>query len=82
MGYNKNTMTLNIKISPQTKQKLSRLALQYGLSLREFSARILEELNSELPEDRFTYYRNPKTLRASFNRGLADFRAGRVSAKL
>lgn len=74
--------TLNIAVSKPTKKKLRRLALQYGFSLQEFSARILDELSSQFPEDYFSDYRNPKSLRASFNRGLADFRAGRVSVKL
>ncbi len=74
--------TVTIPVSKQTKEKLQRLALQYGFSLQEFSRRILVELESSFPEERFSDYRNPKQLRSSFNRGLADFRAGRTSAKL
>ena len=74
--------TVTIPVSRQTKEKLRRLALRYGFSLQEFSRRILDELESAFPEERLSDYRNPKALQSSLNRGLADFRAGRTSAKL
>ena len=74
--------TVSINISKQSREKLRSLALQYGFSLQEFSARILEELSSVFPEERLADYQHPKRLRASLNRALADFEAGRISEKL
>lgn len=74
--------TITIKLPRQEQERLSRLALRYGLSLPEFSRRVLEELAAEFPEDSFANYQNPKALKASFLRALRDWRAGRVSARL
>ncbi len=74
--------TLTIPISKDTKDKLRRLALRYGFSLTEFSSRILEELNSEFPEEKLSDYQHPQRLRSSLRRALADFQAGRFSDQL
>ncbi len=74
--------TLTIPISKDTKDKLRRLALRYGFSLTEFSSRILEELNSEFPEEKLSDYQHPQRLRASLRRALADFQTGRFSDQL
>lgn len=77
-----NTTTLNIPISKQEKERLSRLALSYGFSLPEFSQRILKEISSEIGKESFGNYKNPKSLKISFARALNDYRAGRTRAKL
>ena len=74
--------TLTINVSKQTHEKLRRFALRYGFSVQELSARILEELNSEFPEERLVDYQHPQRLRASLKQAQADFRAGRFSEKL
>lgn len=74
-------MRPNIVITLPKKEKirLQRLALRYGLSLPEFSCRILTELASEFQQESFDNYDNPAGLRASLARALADWQAGRVS---
>jgi len=74
--------TVSIPLSKSEKVRLSRLALSYGLSLPELSRRVLEQLAAEIPEESFEDYLNPKELRASFNRALHDWQAGRVRARL
>ena len=74
--------TLSINLTEKTREKLRRLALQYGFSLQEFSARILEELSSEFPEESLANYQHPKRLRASLKRAMADFLAGRTITNL
>lgn len=74
--------TITIKLPKQEQERLGRLALRYGFSLPEFSRRILEELAAEFPEDSFENYRNPKALRASFQRALRDWRSGRTNVRL
>ena len=73
---------VSIILPKQEKERLSRLALGYGLSLAEFSRRVLEELASEIPEESFQDYKNPKRLRASFNQALRDWRTGRIRTRL
>lgn len=64
------------------KERLDRLALRYGLSLPEFSRRILEEIVSDIPEESFEDYKDSKELKESFKRALYDFRAGRIHVRL
>lgn len=73
---------ITITLPKKDKERLSRLALRYGMSLPEFSRRVLEELTSEIPEESFEDYENPKELRASFARALRDWKKGRVNSRL
>lgn len=77
-----STATINITLPKREKERLSRLALQYGFSLPEFSSRILNELASEIPEESLNEYAHPNRLRASLNRALKDWRTGRVKSRL
>jgi hypothetical protein len=74
--------TLTIPLPKKEKDRLSRLALRYGLSLPEFSRRILKEITSNIPEESFEDYDNPKELKESFKQAFRDFRAGRVYDRL
>ena len=65
--------SLIISLPRQEKERLSRLALRYGLSLSEFSKKVLEEIISEFPEESFQDYEKPKALRASFSRALREY---------
>lgn len=73
---------LTILLPKKEKERLSRLALRYGLSLPEFSRRILEEVASDIPEESFEDYDNPKRLKDSFKRALRDWHLGRVYTRL
>jgi len=73
---------LSIPLSKQEKEKLERLALRYGLSLPEFSRKILGEVTSEITEEAFDDYENPKALRTSFARAMRDYNAGRIHHRL
>ena len=76
------TSSVTIKLPKSERERLTRLALRYGLSLPELSRRILQEVASDIPEESFDDYENPEELRASFNQALRDYRAGRVHTKL
>ena len=73
---------ISIPLPKSERERLSRLALRYGLSLPEFSRRVLQELVSEIPEESFEDYENPKELQASFSRALRDWRTGRIHTRL
>ncbi|MDO8626683.1 MAG: hypothetical protein Q7K39_04525 [Candidatus Magasanikbacteria bacterium] len=73
---------VTVTLARPTKERLNRLALNYGLSLTEFSQYILEELAVTFPQDSFIDYREPRSLRSSFKRGVKDWRAGRVRTAL
>jgi len=74
--------TLTIKLNKSEEERLSRLALNYGLSLPEFSRKILIQLSNSFPSETWEEYKNPKALKASLNRALKDFTAGRVQTQL
>lgn len=76
------TTSISIELPRSEKERLSRLALRYGLSLPEFSRRILQEISSEIPEESFDDYEHPARLRASFKRALRDWKAGRIREHL
>lgn len=73
---------ITIALPKQKKEQLSRLARRYGLSLPEFSRRVLEELSSEFPQESFADYNNPDGLHLSFNKALLEWKTGRVYEKL
>jgi hypothetical protein len=75
-----NTLTINLP--RKDKENLEHLALQYGLSLPEFSRKVLHELSSNISEESFDDYENPNQLKASYQRALKDWKVGRVSSKL
>lgn len=74
--------TISIALPKREQERLQRLARRYGLSLVEFSRRILQEISSEIPEESLDDYENPKEVKASLNRAMRDWRAGRVYTSL
>jgi len=74
--------SISIELPQSEKERLNSLALRYGLSLPEFSRRILQEIASEIPEESFADYEHPVKLRASFKRALHDWKAGRTRTRL
>jgi len=73
---------ISISLPKEKRERLTRLALRFGLSLPEFSRRILEEVSSDIQEESLSEYDDPKELKASFNRALRDWRVGRVHTSL
>ena len=84
MHYDRYIMATSISIAlpRDEKERLSRLALRYGLSLPEFSRHILQEVASEIPEESLDDYEHPARLRASFKRALRDWKVGRTRTHL
>lgn len=74
--------SITITLNKQQTDRLSRMALRYGLSLKEFTHKILNELEDSFPKESLSEYKNPKALQASLNRALKDWQTGRVRTKL
>ncbi len=70
--------TLTIALPKKEKERLTRLALNYGLSLPEFSRLVLQGMTSEIPVESLSEYENPRALKASLARAFRDWRRGRV----
>ena len=76
------SQNLTVKLNQSEMKRLSRLALRYGLSLPEFTRRVLVELEETFPHESFEDYDNAEGLKASFDRALGDWRSGRVQTRL
>lgn len=74
--------TIIITLPKHEKERLNKLAVRYGLSLKELTHRILQELSSEIPEESWNDYTNPKALKSSFRRAVTDYKRGRFSKTL
>jgi hypothetical protein len=76
------SQNLTIKLNQTEMKRLSRLALRYGLSLPEFTRKVLAELDEAFPQESFKDYEDAEGLKASFERALGDWRSGRVQTRL
>ena len=74
--------SITINLDKPQKERLSRLALRYGLSLPEFSRQVLLELNGVFPSESLADYNEPQALKKSLQRALRDWQAGRNRPKL
>ena len=76
------SQTLTIKLNQTEMKRLSRLALRYGLSLPDFTGKVLVELEEAFPHESFEDYKDAGALKDSFERALSDWRSGRVQTRL
>jgi hypothetical protein len=76
------SQNLTVKLNQSEMKRLSRLALRYGLSLPEFTRKVLVELEEAFPHESFEDYDDPEGLKASFDRALSDWRSGRTQTRL
>lgn len=74
--------SIKIPLSKKNKERLDRLALRYGLSLPDFSSRILSEVSSDISEESFEDYLQPQNLKVSFNKALREYQTGKVRNRL
>ncbi len=73
---------ITIYLPKQQKERLNRLALIFGLSLSEFSRKVLSEIEAAIPTESFSDYINPKELKNSLTQAMRDWRTGRTNTKL
>lgn len=73
---------ISVTLPREDRERLTRLALSYGLSLKDFSRRILQGISSDIGAESFADYTNPRALKASFRHALRDWRTGRIRTRL
>lgn len=73
---------ITISLPAKEKSRLSNLALRYGFSLSEFAGRILKEISSDIPEESWNEYCNPKSLKSSMARSLSSYKKGKFHTTL
>ncbi|MEK7146801.1 MAG: hypothetical protein AAB772_00935 [Patescibacteria group bacterium] len=71
-----------IELKNKDEEKLSRLAIRYGISIEEFINKLIKELSSEIPEESLSEYKNPKKIKNSLKRSLSEYQRGRYFTAL
>jgi len=66
--------TITIKVKKSEKEKLSRLAMRYGLSLPELAKRVLEGVREEFELESISGYKNPKEVLKDIDEALSDYK--------
>lgn len=74
MAYN-----VTVPLKRIEKERLSRLAIRFGLSLPEFSRKVLTELQETFPVESFEDYERPRHTKSAFEKALKNLDAGRVT---
>lgn len=72
--------TIKFNISQKKAEKLSRVALSYGLSLEDLFRKVFSELETSIGTESWSDYSMATKL--SFKRALNDFKIGKVSSVL
>ena len=73
---------LILNLTKQSKTKLQRIAVQYGLSLADFSQHILESVSAAVPEELLSDYKNAPGVRTQLKTAMREYRAGKVRSRL
>lgn len=73
---------LTIPLPKKDEERLSRLAIRYGLSLPMLAARILVGVTQEIPFESLDEYDNPQGIKRSLARALKDWKSGKVTDQL
>lgn len=73
-------ITINLPV--QRKEKLTRIALLYGLSLQDLTRHILEEITTTITEESINEYAHPIRIKQSLKKALKEWETGKVTDKL
>lgn len=74
--------TITIKVTKSEREKLSRIALRYGLSLQELAKKALEEVSEEFGIESLSDYKNPAGVKRTFQKALKEYSRGEFLTKL
>ena len=77
--------TISINLPKKEKERLSRLALRYGLSFRDISRYIIAQATDALlsiPEESLEEYENADEIRRAFRNALEAQRKGKLRRTL
>ena len=74
------TTTIKFNMPKKKAEELSRLALNYGLSLKDFFRKVFSQLKTSIGEESWSDY--SAATRASFKKALSDLKTDRISSVL
>ena len=79
---NMTSSQITINLPLRQKEKLTRIALRYGLSLQDLTRHILEEITTGIGEESLSEYAHPARIRRSLKNALKEWESGTVTDKL
>jgi len=74
--------TINIKLNNSEKQRLSAIAMRYGLTLPDLAKKVLQEVREQFELESLDHYENPEKIRKTIKRGISDYKKGKFFTKL
>ncbi len=73
---------INIKLNSSEKQRLSAIAMRYGLTLPDLAKKVLQEIKEQFELESLDEYENPTKVKRAIKTALADYQKGRFLTKL
>ncbi len=73
--------TINIKLNNSEKQRLSAIAMRYGLTLPDLAKKVLEELKGQFELESIHEYENPSKVAKAVKIALQDYKKGKFFQK-
>lgn len=74
--------TINIKLNNSEKQRLSAIAMRYGLTLPELTKKILQQIREQFKTESLDEYKNPEKVAKAIKTALGDYKKGKFLTKL
>lgn len=68
--------TINIKLNNAEKQRLSAIAMRYGLTLPDLAKKVLQEVKEQFELESLNEYENPSKIKKSIKTALLDYKKG------
>ncbi len=74
--------TINIKLNNSEKQRLSAIAMRYGLTLPDLAKKVLQEVKEQFELESIEEYENPGKVKKTIKTALLDYKKGKFLTKL
>ena len=74
--------TITVKVKNSEKERLSAIAMRYGLTLPELAKKVLSEVREQFELESLNDYENPAEIRKALKSALSDYKKGRFLTKL
>ena len=74
--------TINLQFTKSEKERLSKIAMRYGLTLPELAKKVLNEIREQFELESIKDYENPAQIKKSLKNALSDYKKGNFATKL
>ncbi len=74
--------SINIKLNNSEKQRLSAIAMRYGLTLPDLAKKVLQEVKEQFELESLDEYENPNKVSKAIKTALREYKKGKFLTKL